>query len=190
MHNLRPKTNDISPLQLSPRPLETSTAAEKFGSSPHRYRRRRVYPSSHERLTVKRERNRVAAAKCREKKGVWQKDLERKARTLQSSNLELHFTLGSLKEELLYLKEQIVGYRWYNGTCGCGKDMMSELTVGLWSSRMAASGSSRKGRERERECWEGLCSNSSSDDGEVFDGSSTAENAAENDEDLWNEILC
>jgi hypothetical protein len=93
----------------------------------------------------------VAAGKCREKKCLWQKDLESRARTLQNGNLELHLTLSSLKEELLYLKEH-VGYKWYNGTYGCGKDMMSELTVGLWSSRMAASGSSKKSRERERKC--------------------------------------
>jgi hypothetical protein len=61
-----------------------------------------------------------------------------------------------MKEELLYLKEQTLGYRGYNGALGCGKDMIRGLTIRLWSSRMAASSSSGKGRERERECWEGL----------------------------------
>jgi hypothetical protein len=57
--------------------------------------------------------------------------------------------LGSLKEELLYLKEKIVGVRWYSEMCGCGKGMTNELAVGLWPLRIAASGSSGMGGERE-----------------------------------------
>jgi hypothetical protein len=80
----------------------------------------------------------VAAGKCREKKCLWQKDLESRARTLQNGNLELHLTLSSLKEELLYLKEH-VGYKWYNGTYGCGKDK----TVLLLSFMMMVLGGRR-----------------------------------------------
>jgi hypothetical protein len=67
--------------------------------------------------------------------------------------------------------------------------MMSELEVGLWSSRMAASGSSGESGAREQEFSEGLGSTGSNSDGEVVVGSSTAGTAAENDESLWTDIL-
>lgn len=44
--------------------------------------------------------------------------------------IELHLALGSLKGELLYLKEQIVGVRWYSETCGCGKGMIMSRRLG------------------------------------------------------------
>lgn len=61
------------------------------------------------------ERNRVAASKCRQKKKEWTSNLEVRARDLQASKNQLTVIVGSLKEEILFLKGELLKH----STCGC-----------------------------------------------------------------------
>lgn len=61
------------------------------------------------------ERNRVAASKCRQKKKEWTQDLENKARDLQRQNNNLRLMMDSCKEEIIFLKEEMLKHT----SCGC-----------------------------------------------------------------------
>ena len=61
------------------------------------------------------ERNRVAASKCRQKKKEWTSNLETRARELQKNNSSLRMMLGSLKDEVLWLKGEMLKHT----SCGC-----------------------------------------------------------------------
>lgn len=61
------------------------------------------------------ERNRVAASKCRQKKKEWTSNLEVRARDLQTSKNQLTVVVGSLKEEILFLKGELLKH----SSCGC-----------------------------------------------------------------------
>lgn len=63
------------------------------------------------------ERNRVAASKCRQKKKEWTSNLETRARELQNSKNQLSVMVGSLKEEVLFLKGELLKH----STCGCAR---------------------------------------------------------------------
>ena len=63
------------------------------------------------------ERNRVAASKCRERKREWMNGLEDRARTLQTERNHLSAYAGSLREELLYLRNEMLKHQG----CGCTK---------------------------------------------------------------------
>lgn len=63
------------------------------------------------------ERNRVAASKCRQKKKEWTNNLEARARDLQNSKNQLALIVGSLKNEVMFLKGQMLRH---NG-CGCSQ---------------------------------------------------------------------
>ncbi|KAH0547536.1 hypothetical protein FGG08_000261 [Glutinoglossum americanum] len=61
------------------------------------------------------ERNRLAASKCRQKKKEWTKGLEERARNLQNEKLQLQMMVGSLKSEMIYVREELLKH----GNCGC-----------------------------------------------------------------------
>ncbi|KAJ1935459.1 hypothetical protein EC988_008477, partial [Linderina pennispora] len=61
------------------------------------------------------ERNRVAASKCRQKKKMWIKELERRAEDATMQNRTLHLAVAQLKEEVIILKTQLLAHR----NCGC-----------------------------------------------------------------------
>lgn len=61
------------------------------------------------------ERNRVAASKCRQKKKEWTQNLESRARELQKNNASLRLMLESLRQELLFLKGEMLQHN----QCGC-----------------------------------------------------------------------
>ncbi|KAH0555707.1 hypothetical protein GP486_006349 [Trichoglossum hirsutum] len=61
------------------------------------------------------ERNRLAASKCRQKKKEWTKGLEERARSLQNEKLQLQMIVGSLKSEMIYIREELLKH----GNCGC-----------------------------------------------------------------------
>jgi len=61
------------------------------------------------------ERNRVAASKCRQKKKEWTNNLEARARDLQNSKNQLALIVGSLKNEVMFLKGQMLKHTG----CGC-----------------------------------------------------------------------
>ena len=61
------------------------------------------------------ERNRIAASKCRQKKKEWTSNLENRARDLQRQNNELRLTVDSCKEEILFLKGEMLKHT----ACGC-----------------------------------------------------------------------
>ena len=56
------------------------------------------------------ERNRVAASKCRQKKKEWTSNLEAKARELQTENSQQLLMITSLKEELMFLKGEMLNH--------------------------------------------------------------------------------
>ena len=60
------------------------------------------------------ERNRVAASKCRQKKKEWTNNIESQARQLQKDNTSLRQMVDSCKEEILFLKGEMLKH----GTCG------------------------------------------------------------------------
>ena len=61
------------------------------------------------------ERNRIAASKCRQKKKEWTQNLENRARELQKGNQSLRMVLDSLRDEMLFLKGEMLKHT----TCGC-----------------------------------------------------------------------
>jgi hypothetical protein len=61
------------------------------------------------------ERNRVAASKCRQKKKEWTSNLEVRARDLQSAKNQLTVVVTSLKEEIIFLKGEMLKH----SSCGC-----------------------------------------------------------------------
>ncbi|KAF2238869.1 hypothetical protein EV356DRAFT_504194 [Viridothelium virens] len=63
------------------------------------------------------ERNRVAASKCRQRKKDWMSGLEIRARDLQSQRATLSAYAASLRDEVLYLKDQMLRHQG----CGCTK---------------------------------------------------------------------
>lgn len=62
------------------------------------------------------ERNRLAASKCRQKKKQWVENLEVKARNLQAQYKHLNVVVDSLKEEILYLKVEMVRHKDCEGS--------------------------------------------------------------------------
>lgn len=62
------------------------------------------------------ERNRLAASKCRQKKKHWVENLEVKARNLQLQFKHLNLVVDSLKEEILYLKVEMVRHKGCDGS--------------------------------------------------------------------------
>ena len=60
------------------------------------------------------ERNRVAASKCRQKKKEWTNNLENRARQLQRDNSSLRQMVDSCKEEILFLKGEMLKHN----SCG------------------------------------------------------------------------
>ena len=63
------------------------------------------------------ERNRVAASKCRQKKKEWTNNLENRARGLQKENNSLHHIVDSCKEEILFLKGEMLKH----SNCNCSE---------------------------------------------------------------------
>lgn len=61
------------------------------------------------------ERNRVAASKCRQKKKEWTQSLETRARDLQKNNNLLRMNLESLRQEVLFLKGEMLKH----SNCDC-----------------------------------------------------------------------
>ena len=61
------------------------------------------------------ERNRVAASKCRQKKKEWTASLESRVRDLQNCRTQLSVVVDSLKEEVLFLKGELLQHT----NCGC-----------------------------------------------------------------------
>ena len=81
-------------------------------------KRREVDPNSPAELEKRSkflERNRVAASKCRQKKKEWATDLEARARELQANKESLTSLTNSLKEEVLYLKGEMLKH----SSCSC-----------------------------------------------------------------------
>ncbi|KAH8554514.1 hypothetical protein BGW37DRAFT_480022 [Umbelopsis sp. PMI_123] len=76
------------------------------------------------------ERNRQAASKCRQKKKAWMQDLEQRSEEIISRNKALHETVGMLKEEVLFLKNQLLAHRG----CDCTVVKNYIQTSGTFSS--------------------------------------------------------
>lgn len=66
------------------------------------------------------ERNRVAASKCRQKKKEWTSNLEATARELQKRNGALMFEVASIREEVMWLKGQLLKHM------DCGSEQIRE----------------------------------------------------------------
>ncbi|KAI9280891.1 hypothetical protein BC943DRAFT_330510 [Umbelopsis sp. AD052] len=76
------------------------------------------------------ERNRQAASKCRQKKKAWMQDLEQRSEEITSRNKALHETVSMLKEEVLFLKNQLLSHRG----CDCTVVKNYIQTSGTFSS--------------------------------------------------------
>ncbi|KAI9827795.1 MAG: hypothetical protein M1832_004284 [Thelocarpon impressellum] len=63
------------------------------------------------------ERNRVAASKCRTKKKEWTSNLEARARDLQNEKNQLAIVVGSLRDEVVWLKGELLKH----SSCRCDK---------------------------------------------------------------------
>ena len=74
------------------------------------------------------ERNRVAASKCRQKKKEWTNNIESQARQLQKDSTSLHLMVDSLKEEILFLKGEMLKH----SACG-HSDIQEYLQRGVQS---------------------------------------------------------
>ncbi|MCJ1426653.1 hypothetical protein MMC29_004556 [Sticta canariensis] len=96
--------------RLSATMTQTSRRTRKNASLSASFDPRDVDPNSPEQVRRLKflERNRVAASKCRQKKKEWIDKTEAQARELHSHNTSLHMLLDSLKNEILYVKAQVV----------------------------------------------------------------------------------
>ncbi|TKA59813.1 hypothetical protein B0A49_13785 [Cryomyces minteri] len=65
------------------------------------------------------ERNRLAAAKCRQKKKIWTEGLEERGRNAQAHNIFLKAEVATLRNELTSLKGMVLQHVERN--CGCGR---------------------------------------------------------------------
>lgn len=108
----KPKQPTLAPFLSKP---STPTADGSTAALTTRRRRRRVQqptsppsPGTYDKRTKFLERNRVAAAKCRLKKKAWSEQLEERARELHASKNSLRALTTSLREEVLYLKSEMV----------------------------------------------------------------------------------
>ncbi|TKA78348.1 hypothetical protein B0A49_01230 [Cryomyces minteri] len=63
------------------------------------------------------ERNRLAAAKCRQKKKVWTEGLEERGRNAQAQNTFLRAEIANLRNELMSLKGMVLTH--VEANCGC-----------------------------------------------------------------------
>ncbi|EON69731.1 hypothetical protein W97_08993 [Coniosporium apollinis CBS 100218] len=91
-------------------------------TSPRRRKRTKLSnPEENPEEFVKREkfleRNRVAASKCRQKKKEWTSNLEQQARELTAQRAHLQAYVASLRDEVLYLKDQMLRH----SDCNCVK---------------------------------------------------------------------
>jgi hypothetical protein len=75
------------------------------------------------------ERNRVAASKCRQKKNTWTKDLEERARELNSERQALTAHVAALKHELLELKCRCLEH--VNCECKQLRQYLKDAVAGL-----------------------------------------------------------
>lgn len=90
---------------------KVSRGSPKYKTLKHRLV---VEENDEEDLEVKRlkflERNRQAALKCRQKKKVWESELQQRSDLVQQRNKELRATVQELKEEALALKSQLLAH--------------------------------------------------------------------------------
>ena len=93
-------------------------------------------PETDEKRTKFLERNRVAASKCRQKKKEWTSNLEERARQLQANKTQLSVMASSLREEVLYLKGEMLEHK----NCGCHRirDYLSREAMALSSGVQAS----------------------------------------------------
>ncbi|KAM3586797.1 Transcription factor, variant 2 [Umbelopsis sp. WA50703] len=81
------------------------------------------------------ERNRQAASKCRQKKKAWMQDLEQRSDEIINRNKALHETVSMLKEEVLFLKNQLLTHRG----CDCTVVKNYIQTSGTFSNFLSGS---------------------------------------------------
>ncbi|KAI4230182.1 MAG: hypothetical protein L6R36_000295 [Xanthoria steineri] len=101
-------TNDVnsnSPAKRSRKNGRSSNSSNRQASSSVEDERRSKFL----------ERNRVAASKCRQKKKEWTQNLESRARELQKENHSLRMMLDSMREEMMFIKDEMLKHT----TCGC-----------------------------------------------------------------------
>ena len=114
----KPKQPTLAPSQAKGSAAAVGAAGGSAGASATTARRRRrrrggdeanpPSPGAQDKRSKFLERNRIAAAKCRQKKKVWAEELESRARELQASKNSLRALTASLREEVLYLKGEMV----------------------------------------------------------------------------------
>jgi hypothetical protein len=108
--------------QVPSSPMELEPANEEQAIQPKKRTRRtrkKREPDAHclgevEKRSKFLERNRVAASKCRQKKKEWATNLDSKARELQMNKDSLSVLANSLKEEVLYLKGEMLRHSGCN----------------------------------------------------------------------------
>jgi hypothetical protein len=111
--------------------IEVDKTAETLASPPRKrhYNRKTKGASEQERLDLKREKNRIAASKCRDKKMIWEKNLEEHARRLQDNNMQLSIMLTSMTRERLNLKELIM--RHSINSPNCSRSLLDSMAPDL-----------------------------------------------------------
>jgi len=112
----RKRSSNASASDASPKPTKRSrrsTARSKIQAS----NQLDVQNPENEKRSKFLERNRVAASKCRQKKKEWTNNLEARARDLQNSKNQLALIVGSLKNEVMFLKGQMLRH----DGCGCSQ---------------------------------------------------------------------
>ena len=95
------------------------------------------------------ERNRVAASKCRTKKKEWTSNLEARARELQAEKNQLALIVGSLRDEVVWLKGELLKHT----SCGCEKirEYLDHEIASIAGTRAAGQLLKRQGGRRAAE---------------------------------------
>ncbi|KAI9713525.1 MAG: hypothetical protein M1820_000907 [Bogoriella megaspora] len=97
--------------------MEQSPKRKKRGRKPIKVEQNLENPEEDDKREKFLERNRMAASKCRQRKKEWTGRLETKARELANERSQLQAYMASLREEVLYLKGEMLKH----DGCNCHK---------------------------------------------------------------------
>jgi hypothetical protein len=122
--------------------IDANLPAQPPTSPPRKrnYTRKIKRASEQEQLDLKREKNRIAASKCRAKSTIWEKNLEKHARRLQDNNVQLSLLLSSMRQEHLSLKEMIVMHSI--NSPNCSRRLLDSMAPDLSPATQASGNSS------------------------------------------------
>ncbi|ORZ15027.1 hypothetical protein BCR42DRAFT_328506 [Absidia repens] len=108
-HEIATQTHNNFAIQPS---LSSSSALfNQFGNNSNIKRRHDYDLTDEEKRQQVLEKNRLAASKCRQRKKAWVEELAKKSEQAMHQNASLKRVISQLKEDILFLKSQLLAHR-------------------------------------------------------------------------------